>query len=282
MIEHAGNLQPSHPEAWRRKVETLVAAGPDGLHVVSDWDRTLTGAADGVGDPSTYALLVHGNFLGPEYNRQSRALFNTYRRIETAPRIPAPEKARQMQLWWSKQYDLLVAHRFSRAAIDALVETGALRLRRGAWSFLRTLNRHRIPLLILSAGIQNVIEAALAARGARTGNIHVIANTLVFDAGGVAVGYHRPLIHSLNKTEAQARRFDRPGGIARRKNVLLLGDTLEDIRMAEGLPHDCLLSIAFPGDTRHLDCYSAVYDAVIPPGGSFRAVNALLKRCCGA
>ena len=145
--------------------------------------------------------------------------------------------------------------------------------------FFNTLRERRIPLIILSAGIREIIEARLAEEGVSTDNLDIVANTLVFDPAGIAVSYKTPLIHSLNK---HVRPATTAPGLAGRRNLLLLGDTLEDARMAERINHSRLLSFAFPADTDHLQEYRSAYDVVLEPEASLAPLNAVLADICTA
>ena len=93
------------------------------------------------------------------------------------------------------------------------------------------------------------------------------------------MAYKTPLIHSLNK---HVRPVATAPGLAGRSNLLLLGDTLEDARMAERINHTRLLSFAFPADSDHLQEYRSAYDVVLVPETSLEPVNAVLMDICAA
>ena len=282
-IHNISSVRISNPEEWKRKLDKLKADGIDELHIVSDWDRTLTRASTADRkDQSTYSLIINKNYLDEGFNRRSQALFDTYRHIETSPDILENEKIVKMRQWWSKQYELLVAYGFNRRIIERIIEEDKLRMREGVWDFFDILDRHDIPLLILSAGIKNVIEAYLEARNRLTKNVHIIANTLILDAEGRARDYEKPLIHSLNKNEERAKQSGYYREIVHRRNVLLLGDTLEDVRMGDGIDHTCMIRFGFLNDSTEatLEQYASAYDAVIYNDGTLDIVNSLLKKWC--
>lgn len=265
---------------WRYKLEQFQEDGPKGLLVVSDWDRTLTRstAEDGT-DQSSCSVIANSGLLGPAFSRRYQELFDRYRSIERAPEISEGDKSRHLRRWWSLQFDLLLDFKLNKRTIRRIVRENRPHLRDGAGLFFKTLRERRIPLIILSAGISEIIEARLAEEGQSTDNFTIIANTLAFDADGTAVAYRTPLIHSLNK---HARRVDFPPEMAGRRNLLLLGDTLEDSRMAENISHSRLLSFAFPADAEHLQEYRSAYDVVLAPETSLEPVNAVLADICAA
>ena len=249
------------------------------MYVVSDWDRTLTRSRSRDNkDQSTYSLIFNGNYLPPEYNRQSSALFNTYRSSENSTELPEDRKSALMTEWWTRQFELFYTYELGTHTLQQMVASCTLQMRPGAWQFLNTLAQYKIPLFILSAGIQNFIEAYLKAHNALTENVTILSNTLVFDNRGIAVSCKTPLIHSLNKTGDRVLPYLQPG--THRRNLLLLGDTLEDARMSYGLPVDCRIATAFPpSDNPPPPCkYLSTYDALIPNDGPMDAVNTLLEK----
>lgn len=265
---------------WRHRLKQFQEDGPERLLVVSDWDRTLTrSTAEDGSDQSTCSVIANSGHLGPAYSRRYRELFDRYRRIERAPELSESVKSRHLRHWWSLQFDLLLEYRFSSRTIRRIVCDNRPRLRDGARLFFATLRERRIPLIILSAGIGEIIEARLAEEGVSTDNIAIVANTLAFDADGTAVAYRTPLIHSLNK---HAQRVAATPEMAGRRNLLLLGDTLEDTRMAERISHTRLLSFAFPADSEHLREYHTGYDVVLAPEASLAPLNDVLADVCGA
>lgn len=265
---------------WRYKLKQFLADGPERLLVVSDWDRTLTrSTAEDGRDQSTCSVVANSGHLGPAFSRRYRELFDRYRKIERDPELSESVKSRHLRRWWSLQFDLLLEYKLSTRTIRRIVRENRPRLRDGARRFFYILRKRRIPLIILSAGIREIIEARLAEEGASTDHLDTIANTLVFDPAGIAVSYKTPLIHSLNK---HVRPATTAPGLAGRRNLLLLGDTLEDARMAERINHTCLLSFAFPADTDHLQEYRSAYDVVLAPETSLEPVNAVLTDICAA
>ena len=265
---------------WRYKLKQFQEDGSERLVVVSDWDRTLTrSTAEDGSDQSTCSVIANSGLLGPTFSRRYRELFDRYRSIERAPEISESDKSRHLRRWWSLQFDMLLDYKFSTRTIRRIVRENRPHLRDGARRFFNTLRKRRIPLIILSAGIREIIEARLAEEVVSTGNIAIIANTLAFDRDGFAVSYNTPLIHSLNK---HARGVASTPVSAGRHNLLLLGDTLEDTRMAEHIRHTRLLSFAFPADSDHLQEYRSAYDVVLAPESSLEPVNAVLTDICAA
>ena len=67
--------------------------------------------------------------------------------------------------------------------------------------------------------------------------------------------------------------------IKNRKNVLLLGDSLDDTKMITGFDYNALIKIGFLNENieENLEHYKKVYDVVILNDGDMNFINDLLK-----
>lgn len=75
----------------------------------------------------------------------------------------------------------------------------------------------------------------------------VISNFLKYDENGVIQGYlHDNLIHVFNKNEFALKNTKYYDLIRNRDNVILMGDSLGDAGMADGISHaNAILKIGF-------------------------------------
>ena len=96
-------------------------------------------------------------------------------------------------------------------------------------------------------GFRPAAEDRVAKRTGSLGdtNMHIISNKMIFDELGICVGFEDPLIHVFNKNEASLSSKSYHDAIAQRRNVILMGDSLGDLRMSEGLAHNIELTIGF-------------------------------------
>lgn len=102
---------------------------------------------------------------------------------------------------------------------------------------------------------------------------------MIFDEKNICVGFQDPLIHVFNKNEAGVTDNTHYEVIKNRNNVIVLGDSIGDLRMADGLEHEVNLSIGFLNhDTQlHLEKYMDMFDIVIIDDSSFEIVNDILN-----
>lgn len=177
------------------------------------------------------------------------------------------EKKPFMLEWYQKSNDSLVDNGFQREwlgrAVRTAREAGTLALRPGFAELLNTLQSHNMPVLIFSAGIANVITeifAQLLPSVPLAKTTQVVGNEMHFDSGGVLRGWG-PLIHMYNKNQSVVAKSQQ------RQNVLLLGDGLGDVTMADGADTEpaCILKIGFLNEHEDelLPQYEAQFDMVI-------------------
>ncbi len=97
-----------------KAVKQIISAGPDALHVICDFDRTITKAWSGREKiPSFVAILRHLHVLGEEYSKQSQQLFQHYHPIETSTTLSREVKTLAMDKWWEESSQLLVQYKLS-------------------------------------------------------------------------------------------------------------------------------------------------------------------------
>ncbi|XP_021095996.1 7-methylguanosine phosphate-specific 5'-nucleotidase isoform X2 [Heterocephalus glaber] len=254
--------------------------------VVSDFDLTLSRFAHGGRRcPSSYNILDNSKVVSEECRRELTALFDHYYPIETDPQCPMEEKLPHMVEWWSRAHDLLCGQRIQRLQIAEVVRESGAMLREGYGAFFDTLHCHGIPLFIFSAGIGDILEEVIRQRGALHPNTHIVSNYMDFGDDGLLQGFKAPLIHIFNKnSSAAASYFQQLQG---RTNVLLLGDSLGDLSMADGVPGvQNVLKIGFLNDKveEQRECYLDSFDIVLERDETLGVVNGLLQHilCSGA
>ena len=150
----------------------------------------------------------------------------------------------------------------------------------GTKEFLEFLDKHNIPLMIISSsGLGSVIPMYLKREGMLYDNISVVANLFEFNEKGIVTKVKEPIIHSFNKSEVTLNHLPIYRELLKRKNVLLLGDSLGDLGMIEGFDYENLLTIGFLNENveNNLETYKKKFDVVIPNDGSFEFVNDFVK-----
>jgi hypothetical protein len=87
------------------------------------------------------------------------------------------------------------------------------------------------------------------------------------------------VVHSLNKREILVKDFPVFEQIKNRTNVLLIGDSAEDVGMVDGFPYSHLLKIGFLNDhPERLENHKQVFDAIITKDGGIEFVAEIVRK----
>jgi 5'-nucleotidase len=147
---------------------------------------------------------------------------------------------------------------------------------------LTTLNEYNVPVIIISAGLGDFVKLVLESNNALFPNIFLVSNMLKFNGNDEAVGLEETIIHPFNKDEKELP-IDMKMLIENRPNVMLLGDTLDDIRMANLSPKQTVLSFGFldEGIEQNLSYFKDAYDVVLKQEQAMDIPNTILKEVIG-
>ncbi|XP_077482685.1 7-methylguanosine phosphate-specific 5'-nucleotidase-like isoform X2 [Stigmatopora argus] len=251
-------------------LEVMRREGAANLHVISDFDMTLTRFThNGERVPTSHNILDSRLLVDEECGEKMRELFHTYYPIEIEPSLSVQEKIPFMVEWWTKVHHLLVGQKIRKELLAPAVKeviSVAPMLRSGHSEFFSQLARHRVPLLIFSGGVGDVLEEVMRQHGILHANVGVIANYMDFDGAGVLRAFKGDLIHTLNKREAARAHVARFPEVGARRSVLLLGDNLGDLHMAAGVPEPRrLLTVGFLNDRvdARRQSYLKAFDVVV-------------------
>lgn len=223
-----------------KTLERIENWSDNSIHILTDFDRTITvGNSD-----SSWSILSKSNLVPKGYVEERQALFNYYRPYEIDESLDYKIKNKLMTEWWDKDINLLIKYKFSETIInEAAKNSRVMKFRNGAKEFLENMRDRNIPIIIISAGIGNFIEQFLNNNGCNFDNIYIVSNFIKFE-NGIAVGVSDNIIHSLNKNEVSLPKkimqlvLDRP-------NIILLGDSISDIKMAQEEKRNNALKIGF-------------------------------------
>ncbi len=270
-----------------RTKRAIKKSGANKLHILADFDRTLIRAfVNGKTVPSIMSTLRDGKYLTPDYAKKAHDLFNKYRPIELDHTIPIQEKKKAMQEWWTTHFELIIKSGLTKKEVEAAMQSAQIQFREGFGQFADFLKAHHIPLVIMSSSGLGIgaIKLCLAREGKLYQNIFVISNDFIWDERGNANGIKQPIIHAMNKDETMVRDFPEIfEAIENRRNVLLLGDSLDDIGAIEGFDYDNLIKIGFLNEKEkeNLAYYQRAFDVVILKDGPMNFINELLKEIAG-
>lgn len=198
----------------------------ENTYILTDFDRTITKG----GSSSSWSILSKSDKVPKEYVKERQELYEYYRPIEIDETIDFEQKSNLMTEWWTKHINLFIKYKLNKKIIDdAAINLHVMEFREGAKQFLESLNKRKIPVIIISAGIGNFIEQFLIKNNCNYENIYIISNFIKFE-NDIATGLCENIIHSLNKNEVNLPNNIKEK-ILNRNQVILLGDNISDIKM---------------------------------------------------
>ncbi|MEI8062142.1 MAG: hypothetical protein WCG97_02485 [bacterium] len=271
------NLYISNQSSFDSKIQKIKNDGADKLHVISDYDRTLTGNSGGGNTVATsWAIFV--NKLGDEYTKIRNELYDHYHPIEIDSSLDHNFKSEKTSEWFHKHLELMVKHGVTIDMISKSLQDGQITLREGVTNFFKTLATKNIPVIIFSAAIGDVIKIQLEPLNLNMENVHILSNFFKFEESGKAVGFQTDLVHPFNKTEMLINKLTYRDQITKRPNCILLGDALYDATMADGMSHETILKIGFlNGNAAEKENFTKVYDVIVEDDSNMNAVNELIR-----
>lgn len=276
----------SNLEEFELKKQQILEEGIDTLHVVADFDRTLTKAfVEGELASTSFAKVRKGKVLPKEYEEEADKLFKHYKPIEDSKQISEKEKNIQMREWWRLHLELMIKYGISKEIFRLIAQSKSLQLRELALKLFTLLKTHNVPFIIMSAGLGDLIIEVLRRENLLFDNVHVISNLFKWDENGRAIGLANPVIHSSNKHEVELQGRPFYEEVQRRHNVILLGDSEGDLGMTAGISLKTLLKIAFLNNegesetefARRLELFKQKFDVVLLGDTDMKFVNDLLK-----
>ncbi len=268
----------SDRKKFNEKLRILKSGGAKALHIITDFDRTLTKEFISCTKVSLSYHPVYECFKKEEYKKKIKEMFDYYIPLESDHTLSIEEKSKLMEEWWNRYFELVKEYGITEEDLDREAEKVKWNFREGIDEFFGMLRKSEVPVLIFSAGVGNLIHFYLKKQGIGEENLRVISNNLIFE-NRVMVGYTKPLIHTFNKDERHLKDPRYHDLIEGRNNVILLGDSLGDLTMAQGVKHNCLLKIGFLNSKveERIEKYKSCFDVVITCDGDFSEINHIIK-----
>jgi len=243
MLSTLDGFHFQNAELVETKLASFITAGPTKLHIVSDFDLTLTAGKHPGDNLGTWDVM--DALIPAEGVTRHTEIYQSFRPIEIAGQLTAEMAAEK----WAETLDLITSYHMDIDDIKTAFLSVAT-LRPGAKELFDLSRRRGIPTVILSSGIRNVIE--IMAKHYDIQPDFILSNDLSIDKTGHVNGWQRDsLIHILNKHEMGHDELARLR--ASHSRILLLGDVPADADMVVG--HDDVLRIRVL-DPRRGECHN--------------------------
>ncbi|KAA8591942.1 hypothetical protein FQN60_017316 [Etheostoma spectabile] len=241
------------PERVEQIICGLIKGGASKLQIITDFDMTLSKfAINGKRCPSCHYIIENCRLVSEECRQKLLQLKNKYYPIEIDPHLTMEEKYPFMVEWYFKSHTLLVEQRIEKDKLADMVRESDAALREGYEQFFDRLQQHDVPVFIFSAGLGDVLEEIIHQAGVYHPNIKVVSNFMDFDEN-----------------------------VKDYSNIILMGDSLGDLSMADGAPNvENILKIGYLNDKveERLDKYLDSYDIVLVKDETLEVPNAILQK----
>jgi cytosolic 5'-nucleotidase 3 len=241
------------------------------LLVISDFDRTLTKKYIDDKKASICSTIVEDSqILGDSYSADADKIRNKYRKIMTTTQTEY-QREQVFSEWWRDQANLLIKYNATKETLRDATASNGLVLTPGTKELLTWLNINSVPLVIMSGGIEEIIENVLKINNVFTDNISIEANRFKFDKSGKIIDYYEPVKNVINKhkhIKDSIRRI-----IESKSTYILIGDLPEDTYCSQILSGQVIRKFGLlHGHEATLEMTQS-YDYLIPNCDLFPVLN---------
>lgn len=277
------NILISNPQEFQRKLNLIMSWGSQHFHVIADFDRTLTKAfVEWEFRASLESVLEKWWYLWTDYSSRSKANFDKYHPIEIDPTISLEFKKSAMLERRTNQFQAMIECGLTKNIIQEAMKSDTIVFRNWYEEFFDILLEKDIPLIIFSASWlwYFAIHSLLQNNNKLNPNINIISNSFIRDESGKAIWIKKPIIHSFNKDETAVRDFPIYEEIKHRKNIILLGDSLGDVDMANWFDYENILKIWFLNKEidKNIENYKKSFDMLILNDWPMDEINSILQK----
>lgn len=227
--------------------------------IVLDFDKTITTKDS----HNSWTVLESEEGFCKELYEEAKKLSNYYIPIEINYDIPLEQRMEKVIEWYKKNLDLFYNYNLTEEILYKCIDLARLELRDGLKELLEWSHANNIIVVIVSAGIKNIIIEILKRKNCYYDNIHILSNQLVFENGKMQK-FGDNLIHTYNKNMDRLPLYIKEK-IDNISNILLFGDLIEDIGIVDTKYLYKTLTIGFleVNIEDNLDNYQEKYDIVL-------------------
>ncbi len=242
------------------------------FYVIMDFDNTIT-TTNGV---DSWTILQNHTIMNPQFEKDSLLLYEKYGPFELDYSIDDVTKSNYMKEWYSSVMDLAYSYGLTYSKLLTCVKYGNMSFRDGFKDFLNCLHDYNIPIVILSAGIGNVIVEILKLNNCFYDNVHIVSNFIKFDNDKM-LPFNDDIIHTSNKSI-----YKLPNCISKKIKckdyILLFGDLIEDLNMVntEDLNRTITFGFLEKNIDKNFDIYKQYFDVVMTENASFNDIKNIL------
>ncbi len=275
----------SDKKDFLNKIENIKKDWIEKLHILTDFDRTLTKAFSSSENKRWKLVSVfkeNSLWFSKDFCKLEQEIYNKYYPLEKNPDLSLEKKNKYMVEWWTKIFELFISFWLTKEKIKNSVLNSKIDFRDWVEYFCKNLDKNNIPLIVISASWLGDfwVKYFFEKQKINFKNIEIISNAFIWDNSWKAIWYKKPIIHSFNKSETVLKNNKEIySKIENRKNVILLWDSLWDHHMIDWFNYINLIKIWFLNDNEDklLEEYKKRYDISITWDWDFSFINNILK-----
>jgi len=213
--------------------------------------------------------------LSKELKEECQNNRNYYLPKEKDYKISFSKKSKYMKEWLEKNIHIFIKSKITEEDIkEVSKDKNCMKLRKNAIDLFNYANKHKIPIIIISAGIEDIIENFLKANNLLNENVHIISNRLKYKDKKISGIKNKP-VHSLNKSKIKY-----PNKIKKiineKDKIILLGDNIEDTLLTPKGKEKSTVKIGFLNKEEHRQNYQKSFDIILKDR-SFKEVLNIVK-----
>ena len=237
--------------------------------IITDFDHTITSKES----KSTWDVLELSEKIPKKYQKQFQKNKNYYLPKEKDYKISFKKKSYYMKKWSEKNLKIFTKCQITKEDIIKMSNENCMTFRKEAKNLFKFANTNDIPIIIVSAGIKDVIENFLSRNNLLTKNVHIISNKLKYRENKL-IGLENKLIHLLNKSKVKLPK-NLKKIIKTKRKIYLLGDNIEDALLIPKGKEKVTTKIGFL-ENENIKEYKKVFDKVLK-NGTFKEVLSIIK-----
>ena len=245
---------------------------------------------------STFCVLRDSNFVSEGFKKRGYEHWLYYSKIENDHQMDLEVKKKHMEEWWDSDMGDIKNEQLTKDQFIEMTQNSCLYFRHGIHHLFDLKQDLKFPMLVVSAGIGDVIKWAFELYFGSTGiqeesldPFTIISNLGMYDDDSILIDFRKPTVTVLNKSMHVAELFeqqklhDQETGHHLRTNMIMMGDIAADVKMIDKIEYESWIKIGYLNYKENLenddflDNFKQVYDIIITNDGNLDLANALIQ-----
>lgn len=218
------------------------------LVIFSDFDYTITNKYElskfekNTDNPqvlnniyTSFSLIENSGKISERYKLENKKLFDKHNPIDENPFLEVEYKKENSKIWLRANKQLLLEEKLTNKCLDNVVKYAnkdLIRFRKGFDRFLDFIDKHNIPFYVISAGIQDSIDAMMnyyfknQIESLKSKDLYTsIGNKFIFNDKGQHIGFEEEEVYVFNKGEVIKNKMKHTD----KNQFIMIGDHLWDV-----------------------------------------------------